>query len=483
MFELLLNSLDPIKSLNQLLAQGLVSVSVAGAAIARLLSDRTGTLLRVARAGTKVDHPALAILVRIYSADYQGLTFTPEELRQLLEQLLATSYRMEYSDKGTFLRHAIKTRSISAIESTMAATKIMIHGRLPTYCVTGILRVASENGETYREWRTRLAPTPLECVQISELDVLTGVVDSLNHREVTRALTESVSPSVLKDLRREVLPFFQQIEAQGSWLDVRLDPQVRRDFLGMIAERLESKKPLSVIRLGDGESYAWQDRVSAERADFRERFWWGKALPAEQRAKIAAAIHEAIEQADVLGVPSIIRFARDLHPGIESIFDEPSTRELLIILQGVTDLRPADRSFTEERVHQVCFTLPDVLALAANATKLVMVSSVLPSALESLTGPLTNRLPVEVILVPTHSKTSENALFHRTDERLPDIYPRIDQQVAEAAEPGALVLVACGSIGKIFCHTAQRSGAVVLDVGAMADYWAGVKTRSVADLV
>jgi hypothetical protein len=98
-------------------------------------------------------------------------------------------------------------------------------------------------------------------------------------------------------------------------------------------------------------------------------------------------------------------------------------------------------------------------------------------------APLEGQTPVEYVQVPTHTKTQSNALFITSDAALPFQYEKINSEIAQMVVPGALVIVASGIIGKIFCQTVRDKGGVALDVGVMVDYWVGAKTRSVADLV
>lgn len=62
-------------------------------------------------------------------------------------------------------------------------------------------------------------------------------------------------------------------------------------------------------------------------------------------------------------------------------------------------------------------------------------------------------------------------------------YLEIAHHVEDMACPGVLVLVVAGFAGKVFLEYARKSGAVALDIGAMADYFANYKTRTVCDLV
>ena len=62
-------------------------------------------------------------------------------------------------------------------------------------------------------------------------------------------------------------------------------------------------------------------------------------------------------------------------------------------------------------------------------------------------------------------------------------YPDIVDEIHALSRPGTLVLVGAGIIGKFLIDEARQSGAVAIDVGSMLDYFAGRKTRSLADMI
>ena len=59
----------------------------------------------------------------------------------------------------------------------------------------------------------------------------------------------------------------------------------------------------------------------------------------------------------------------------------------------------------------------------------------------------------------------------------PDIFDRLRRDIV-VPFPGALFLVGAGLLGKIYCHWIRQRGGVALDIGAMADAFAGFNTRA-----
>jgi hypothetical protein len=48
----------------------------------------------------------------------------------------------------------------------------------------------------------------------------------------------------------------------------------------------------------------------------------------------------------------------------------------------------------------------------------------------------------------------------------------------EGIDPGTLWFVAAGILGKVYCEVIRSAGGIAVDIGHVADIWAGVKTRS-----
>jgi hypothetical protein len=85
------------------------------------------------------------------------------------------------------------------------------------------------------------------------------------------------------------------------------------------------------------------------------------------------------------------------------------------------------------------------------------------------------------IRIPSHSKT--RGIENDDDSSFCDIFNEKIAAMCNSITSGSVVFVAAGIIGKIFIGEAKKRGAVALDIGAMADYLAGRKTRASADII
>jgi hypothetical protein len=270
---------------------------------------------------------------------------------------------------------------------------------------------------------------------------------------------------------------------QLDLMNIRFDPGAKDRLMTTIETALRDRQPLCLVRLGDGEGYGYPapdipgvsvDRF-AEDNSIRERMWWGNTISAAARDEVTAQFRQAVAAADVIGMPSIYRIIRDRGvPG--SRFGENSgQRGLVVVLAQLGVSIPLTAAFTEERCHQLLFQRATIDKLAGLAERVVLVSCWRQDQIG-----LTAR-DVREIVIPPHTKVA-GVTGQASGGSLATTY---EAQVAEMAgycAPGTLVLVGAGFIGKIFLGEARKRGAVALDVGAMLDYMAGYKTRSLADL-
>lgn len=474
---------NPALRLSQYARSPLVPLRALDLLLLTLLSERDPLFLRLLDRQSDVEPAALRVLLRIYGADYRGLSLEAEEIRAALATLEKARWRPIRSNALYFMLAAIKQGDLDVVREVLEAFPAFALKSMPPAYKTGTLRLAARrDAQSYARWRKEAAPSALEQLQIQDIDHRAGFAAPLPHGALGEALRAVVPAPMQAELDSRILPFYHAHAAQMAWMDCRNDPAQRDAFLADIEAHLRRKAPYSLIRLGDGESYAWKEKISVAHAERREQVWWGAAIAPGRRAQIADAMRQAIASANRLGIPSLFRFTRDTHPDLGSYTQHVSIVGLIHVLEGLHALPAAERLYTEERIHQLCFDVPTIARLAAHAEKLVIVSSLTKASIETRLRAHIGTAPLEVIEVPTHTKTRGNAMFVQAEQALPYVYEQIEAQVAAASAPGALVLVASGSIGKIFCAAAQAGGGVALDVGAMIDYWVGLKTRSIADL-
>jgi hypothetical protein len=272
-------------------------------------------------------------------------------------------------------------------------------------------------------------------------------------------------------------PLSALIRDQRNLMDIRFSAEQRHRLVTCIKASMAEAKPLSLLRLGDGEAYAYPPvpmegfpPFTFEEDDISfELNWWNEKPTAEVRHDLVARIQQAVARCDILGFPSIYRIIRDLPPPHRRFGALRNQRAFARLLGALGEKIPLDRKvLTEERCHRIrgAIDAPLLFELAKIANSVVLVSSWPQLSSKFRSG-------VETIPVP-----AENAPV-----KVFDSYPEIIDRIRAASKPGTLVLVGAGIIGKIFVDEAKMRGAVALDVGSLLDYMVDRKTRTIADLI
>ena len=77
-----------------------------------------------------------------------------------------------------------------------------------------------------------------------------------------------------------------------------------------------------------------------------------------------------------------------------------------------------------------------------------------------------------------HAVPEQAHLSHarRDTGHYPDRYRSLLAEL-ENVRPGTLYLVAAGMLSKIYCDVVRGAGGVAVDIGSVADLWAGVRSR------
>ncbi|MCB1196801.1 MAG: hypothetical protein KDK51_00375 [Deltaproteobacteria bacterium] len=264
------------------------------------------------------------------------------------------------------------------------------------------------------------------------------------------------------------------------YLDIRIDKNEREVVYNMIHQALLDQKPLSLIRLGDGESYGleshWVKQDSnLEDWQIRENKWWGGLLEPAIKDKVVDQFLTTVRHADVIGIPSMYRFFRDMTYINSNFLDSLDSRGSLVILDRLAkELSEGQISqgavFVEHRCNQVLFDQTTIARLIAVSPKVIVISRHDESSLRAVL----KHENLHCLTIPGERKKNMSLPYH--------LNGYIDSLQAQAG-PGTLVLVAAGYAGKYFLHVSKTQGAVAVDVGAMADYWVGQKTRQILDIV
>jgi tetratricopeptide (TPR) repeat protein len=273
-------------------------------------------------------------------------------------------------------------------------------------------------------------------------------------------------------------------------LDTDIDPDSCRAFIRIVHDHLATGRPLSLIRLGDGEANAltydaaFADRF-AEDSAVREKIWWGRTLVPESRAQLAAHVQAAASRADALGFPTREWLLRDVRLDSGQPLSQTKTGRGLLAIMATLEAAIesgilAGRILVSAHIPQDLHRWDLYGELLDGVSEMIVVSchSHVPDAIQ-------NRFGVHVVkhvAVPPGDATLE--MQHRQledDEVPPASVARALEQLGDWPR-GRLVLVGAGYAGKLIIDEARQRGGVALDVGSIFDRWVGLNTRSYQDI-
>ncbi len=250
----------------------------------------------------------------------------------------------------------------------------------------------------------------------------------------------------------------------------------------LIATAIDSGRPLSLVRMGDGEgnllpyrqeSHGFQqtDRLATQRS------WWADDVTDDvmTAAKFRNTLVEALTAADVLGIPDLHRACRVIRTNRtrEPTLHGKNARGLLAALDFSGRL-DTNRMITSCHIHEALayWGLWDLLLPRAGRISLITCHP-------TLAGKLAERHGVtigDVHLIPPERKTSARFVSSKGARHFPDTFLVLREKLA-TVRPGEVVLVAAGVLGKIYCQWIKQAGGIGLDIGSAADFWCGFGTR------
>ena len=247
--------------------------------------------------------------------------------------------------------------------------------------------------------------------------------------------------------------------------------------------------PLCLIRLGDGEG-AWLDLGPEDRLRFAPlyaanrrqtlRTWFGSTA-LEGSAAFAFAMQRAAAAAaaaNLLGVPHAARLTHEYE--LSSANGIASNLNILRWLKQIPP-RPA-RAYCSQDIHVRLHLAGFFPRLFEQPVEFGLISCHAGLSLrlaEVFSIRLTRQLIVPEEMGAASVDPEVIALTGLTGMALPHFPIIYQRHLAELATPqhGRVWLIAAGVLGKIYAGAIAASGGVALDIGSIADGWAGSITR------
>lgn len=248
----------------------------------------------------------------------------------------------------------------------------------------------------------------------------------------------------------------------------------------MIIESLRKKRPLSLLRVGNGEGNAIGMTKKAFRPLHAATFYGefvsqnGMVIPEGAAVDLCGEVRFALKSADIIGFRSFRVEEETIIPNriqqgnADAALGFLYAREFL--QQGLVAGYWREATITSAWIHlDLVPSLPEILD-AAESIIVVTGRSQLKEAMESRAARRLDEfitVPVQGFMPPSPEQSHFYSAF-------PDVKKRLNRELR-----GKLVLVGAGLFGKVYCHIAKQSGAIALDLGSAFDVLAGLETRPV----
>lgn len=234
------------------------------------------------------------------------------------------------------------------------------------------------------------------------------------------------------------------------------------DTFSKIENAVREKIPFSLVRLGDGEGALMGYPSVTDRSAINRSFnvWFGHASFDESEAAfIAEKIRCSVKNADVVGIPREKQVK--LHPYYGAVFKAMKHYELT----------HTETLYTDAAIHryfQFCLLYRKLLS---GKPFLGLVSS--RDVGEKLKRTF-NIHSIKQHLIKGEAKFVGNI----KTPHFPDSYNELFERISPPYR-GAIYLVGAGGLRKSYCNIIKERGGIAIDIGALFDAWANVKSRLV----
>jgi hypothetical protein len=251
------------------------------------------------------------------------------------------------------------------------------------------------------------------------------------------------------------------------------------DSFRMCRDAIQAGTPFCLIRLGDGEG-AFLNSLSSpasqqalflnHREHFTARWYDDRGLASDPAfLAVAAEIEAGLPAADIIGIPQ--------RGWIDHEIRMRNLRSIVCCLQlarmaSLPALAHVHFASTTIALDLDYRGLLRTLLAESGPVSVITSHPDLGARLEAA-GRATVR---RVIPIPgAHSDRSLTG-YDRGTSHFRDAFDSVNAAI-DQTEPGEVVLVAAGFLGKSYCLRIKRRGGIALDLGSLVDLWMGHNTR------
>jgi tetratricopeptide (TPR) repeat protein len=282
------------------------------------------------------------------------------------------------------------------------------------------------------------------------------------------------------------LPTVVAMNASSKDLPTALNSESLADAAKLaqwIRRRIDRSLPTSIVRVGDGEGtfLPYEDEIKNYEARDRkyiQQIWWrpeNMLVSPLAEQQLSRHLQDTLLNADAIGLPNTERIAKDhlLH----GTFDTQRARGLRAALYNFLNI--ARDKYCCELLFS-CNAHLDLLNWNLYGEVLVGLHEVSYVSCHDLSPVLLENFGLKTkwcFRTPPENQFAE--AMSAENRGISPLFPNGLNAFIESApvEPGDVYLIGAGIVGKLMCDHVKRRGGIALDVGSIADYWAGHNTR------
>jgi hypothetical protein len=256
-----------------------------------------------------------------------------------------------------------------------------------------------------------------------------------------------------------------------------------------IAEALSIEEPFLLLRMGDGEGSVLRPSIEDEckynllyRDNLEEftEFWFNeRSIAIDPRfAEVITEFNGVPFEADVIGTFHIAGIDNEYNIGSRrGIAWAVNTLRVLLNIARLYPLKAPRIMVGDPNIHYNLFASGALDRLLADRPRVGLISC--HPGLASALKQKYNIGEMEYIKIPAE-QVHADVVGEDAAEGIhwPNRYHEVRSIIAGKKYNGYLFLVAAGMLGKIYARDLKRAGAVVLDIGSIADALVGKNTRT-----
>lgn len=239
-----------------------------------------------------------------------------------------------------------------------------------------------------------------------------------------------------------------------------------QNITNIIERKVMNKDRLSMVRLGDGEFIIikYPKFTPVARCKARINRWFdADKLTLKEVKTIRNLIYKACRNADILGVPSV-RERRQYGKWknfCKMCFNYNLFWSKQIYYHFYQVVNLDYRKILRHTDMIFCITCRDIRKELERAFN----------------------VKVKLFLIPpekfTYKRKGNNPGYNKYNGKphYPDLYLDILKWIDSNPVKGRVCLIGAGGLGKYYCMRVKERGGIGLDIGALFDGWAGIKTR------